>query len=156
MKNIIIQFFFFFLIISCEKHPKNTLNITASLQENVELKENPLLMKPITSSIQPKDSTMSTLYGNDAAFNYAKVHSDADYPEIAVLYEVTWKQKPDEVWFGGNIPKDIYSVEKVSFTNSGPLYERYEGKPLRLTAANNSRDALRKVVILNQRMAVSP
>ena len=156
MKNIIILLFCFFLIISCEKKPESTLNTQASLQQNDELKENPLLMKPITSSIQPKDSTMSTLYGNDIAFDYAKSHPDAYYPENTVLYEVTWKQKPDEVWFGGNIPKDIYSVEKVSFTNSGSLYEKYEGKPLRLIAANNSEDALRKAVIINQRMAVSP
>ncbi len=99
---------------------------------------------------------MSILYGNDIAFDYAKSHPGADYPENIVLYEVTWKQKPDEVWFGGHIPKDIYSVEKVSFTNSGSLYEKYEGKPLRLISAYNSGDALRKVVILKQRMAVSP
>ncbi|WP_042721672.1 hypothetical protein [Flavobacterium sp. B17] len=156
MKNIIILFFCFLLIISCEQNHKNTLNFTASVKENDELKENPLLMKPITTSIQPKDSTMSTLYGNDIAFEYALHHSNSNYPEDAILYEVTWKQKPDDVWFGGNIPKEIYSVEKISFTDSQAAYEKYEGKPLRLTSGNSSTDGLRKETILNQRMAVSP
>lgn len=156
MKNIIIMFFCFLLTISCEQHSKNTLNLTASVQQNDELKENPLLMKPITSSINPENSTMSTFYGNDIAFDYAQHHPDADYPEDAILYEVTWKQKPDEMWFGGNIPKEIYSVEKISFTDSRSVYERYEGKPLRRILGNNTKDQLRKEIILDQRMAVSP
>lgn len=156
MKNIIIPFFCFLLTISCGQHSGNILNLTASVQQNDELKENPLLMKPITSSINPENRTMSTFYGNDIAFNYAQHHSDADYPKDAILYEVTWKQKPDDVWFGGNIPKEIYSVEKISFTDSQPVYERYEGKPLRLISGNPVKDGLRKDIILDQKMAVSP
>ncbi|SDQ98093.1 hypothetical protein SAMN05421664_2966 [Chryseobacterium soldanellicola] len=156
MKNISKALFCFLMIVSCEEHHKNTLNFSASIQENDELKENPLLMKPITTSIQPKDSTMSTLYGNDIAFDYAQHHSDSHYPENAILNEVTWKQKPDEVWFGGNIPKEIYSIERISFINSQSVYERYEGKQLRLISGYNAKDDRRKMVILDQRMAVSP
>lgn len=150
-------FLIFILIISCSEKPKELINMNASIRQSKELKENPLLMHPITSSIQPKDSTMSTLYGNDIAFNYGRSHSDSNYPKGAVLYEVTWKQKPDELWFGGNIPKEIYSVEKISFdTNNSTHYERFEGNPLSVKATDENSNDVRKEMILSQPMAVSP
>lgn len=155
MKNMIL-FFALAIIVSCEQKSKEFLNIQASVQQNDELKENPLLMNPITSSIQPKDSTMSTLYGNEIAFDYAKQHSDFNYPKDAVLYEVTWKQKPDELWFGGNIPKEIYFVEKITFDNDNSVYERFEGKPLKKIQIKEAEEVLRKDFIVNQKMAVSP
>ena len=151
-----ILFFALAIIISCEQKSKEFLNIGASVQQNDELKENPLLMNPITSSIQPKDSTMSTLYGNKIAFNYAKQHSDYKYPKDAVLYEVTWKQKPDELWFGGNIPKEIYSVEKITFNDINSNYERFEGSPLKKIQIKEAEEKLRKDFIISQKMAVSP
>ncbi len=155
MKNMIL-FFALAIIISCEQKSKEFLNIEASVQQNDELKENPLLMNPITSSIQPKDSTMSTLYGNEIAFDYAKQHSDSNYPKNAVLYEVTWKQKPDELWFGGNIPKEIYAVEKITFDNDNSVYERFEGNPLKKIQIKEAEEKLRKDFIIHQKMAVSP
>ncbi len=151
-----ILFFALAIIFSCEQKSKEFLNIGASVQQNDELKENPLLMNPITSSIQPKDSTMSTLYGNEIAFDYAKQHSDSKYPKDAILYEVTWKQKPDELWFGGNIPKEIYSVEKITFDNDNSFYERFEGNPLKKIQIKEVEEKLRKDFIINQKMAVSP
>lgn len=149
-------FWILILIISCNEKPKELINVNASIQQSNELKENPLLMHPITSSIQPKDNTMSTLYGNEIAFNYAKQHSDSKYPKDAVLYEVTWKQKPDEVWFGGNIPKEIYSVEKITFDNDNSVYERFEGKNLKKIKISEGEEKLRKDFIIEQKMAVSP
>ena len=151
-----ILFFALAIIVSCEQKSKKFLNIEASVQQNDELKENPLLMNPITSSIQPKDSTMSTLYGNEIAFDYAKQHSDFNYPKDAVLYEVTWKQKPDELWFGGNIPKEISSVEKITFNNDNYFYEKFEGKPLKKIQIEEAEEKLREDFIINQKMAVSP
>lgn len=151
-----ILFFALAIIFSCEQKSKEFLNIEASVQQNDELKENPLLMNPITSSIQPKDSTVSTLYGNEIAFDYAKQHSDSNYPKNAVLYEVTWKQKSDELWFGGNIPKEIYSVEKITFDNDNSVYQRFEGKLLKKIQIKESEEKLRKDFIINQKMAVSP
>lgn len=151
-----ILFFALAIIFSGEQKSKEFLNIGASVQQNNELKENPLLMNPITSSIQPKDSTMSTLYGNEIAFNYAKQHSDSKYPKNAVLYEVTWKQKPDELWFGGNTPKEIYSVEKISFDNDSSVYERFEGNPLTIKDIDGNLKKIRKEMIVSKKMAVSP
>ena len=157
MKNHIVLFLAFILMVSCEQKSKEFLNVNASVQQNDELSENTLLMKPITSSIQPKDNTMSTLYGNEIAFNYAKENSDSNYPKDAVLYEVTWKQKPDEVWLGGNVPKEIYSVEKIIFNeNHLSVYEKYQGKPLKQVKINEEEGNSRKDFIISQKMAVSP
>ncbi|MEG0929039.1 hypothetical protein [Chryseobacterium sp.] len=147
----------FMLFVSCEKNPENVLNLEASVQQSDELKENPLLMNPITSSIQPKIKTMSTLYGNDIAFDYAKKNFNSNYPQNAVLYEVTWAQQPDELWFGANIPKDIISVEKISYLDKGLItYEMFQGKTLKRVKIDNNDEDLRREAILSQKMAVSP
>lgn len=155
MRPTIILYVCLFLFTSCRK-TDNSLNISASVQNNSVLTENPLLMHPLTASIQPRDSTMSTLYGNDTAFKYAQHHPDAAYPENAVLYEITWKQKPDEVWFGGNIPKEIFSVEKLSVTDNNYVYEKFTGNPLQKVGTGDEEEKLRRHFILSQRLAVSP
>ncbi|SDI11342.1 hypothetical protein [Chryseobacterium jejuense] len=158
MKNYsLFLIFALVLLVSCQKNSENILNLEASIEQSDELKENPLLMKPITSSIQPKIKTMSTLYGNDIAFDYAKTNFSSDYPENAVLYEVTWAQKPDELWFGANIPKSMISVEKISFLDKGLiLYEMFQGKALKRVKTDNKNENLRIDAILSQKMAVSP
>jgi hypothetical protein len=57
----------------------------------------------ITSWIDPKSSTMSTLYGNDQAVDYARTNADQKYPDGALLTLVTWKQMADDHWFGARI-----------------------------------------------------
>nr|WP_315028796.1 hypothetical protein [uncultured Chryseobacterium sp.] len=147
----------FILFISCQKNSEDILNKQASIKQSDELKENPLLMNPITSSIQPKMKRMSTLYGNDIAFNYAKANFNSNYPKNAVLYEVTWAQKPDELWFGANIPKDIISVEKISFHDKGFIrYEMFQGKTLKRVKTDDKNEVLRRDAIRSQAIAVSP
>lgn len=143
-------------LMSCSEKPKELLNTDASIQQSDELKENPLLMHPITSSVQPTDSIMSTLYGNDIAFEYAKRNLAVNYPEGSVLYEVNWKQKPDELWFGANVPKEILSVEKITVDKGFSKYELFEGKTLKKIDNDEAKQNLRKDHILSQRMAVSP
>jgi hypothetical protein len=156
MKTLLKLVFISVIIVSCGQKKTGTLNIPASVQQNDELAENPLLMNAITSSVQPKEGTMSTLYGNEIAFNYAQKNTGANYPPGTVLYEVTWKQKPDEVWLGGNIPKSIYSVERIVFNDSGMIYEKYQGKPLKRITGNIADKDSRKDFIISQKMAVSP
>lgn len=140
---------------SCRSSPKSTLNDGLALHVSHELPGNPLLMAPITSSINTIQNTMSTLYGNDIAFSHAKTKGDTTYPEGAVLYEVTWQQKADSVWFGGNIPKEILSVERIIFHATNlPEYELYAGNPLRKT--NSQNEVQRITFIRSQPMAVSP
>lgn len=158
MKNIlpaIIAFTAIALLNSCKTRPGLGLNEEASVQETDALPENPLLLHAITSGIQPKDSTMFTLYGNDAAFSYAAIHSDNDYPDGAVLYEVTWRQQADEQWAGANVPKAIITIERLEYAANGqPTYTLYQGTPLKKVAAADPGSRL--VIISGQRMAVSP
>ena len=141
-------------MMSCQQNQEH-ININASIQKGDELPENPLLMIPFTSSIQPKNSTMSTLYGNKIAANYARTNPNSNYPEGSILYEVTWKQKPDDVWFGGNIPDEIIKVERVVFQEQNiPSYQLYEGNPLKRIYSKD--DEVRIKAIVSQKMAVSP
>ena len=144
------------VLTACNSQTKTSrLNENASIMETNLLPENPLLEHPLTSSINVKDSTMSTLYGNKIAWDYANLKNDGNYPSGAILYEVTWKQKPDSVWFGANIPKVVKSVESISYPASGaPQYKLYEGQPL--TESTSEKDTARLAIITAQRMAVSP
>ncbi len=56
-----------------------TINQGASLQG--ELPENPLAWRVISSSVDTKGATMSTLYGNDAAVQYARANAQQNYPK---------------------------------------------------------------------------
>jgi hypothetical protein len=114
----------------------------------------------ITSWIDKPSATMSTLYGNDVAVNYARKNSDAAYPAGSQLSLVTWKQTEDPRWFGGNIPANVVSVEQVS-VDAAPekkyAYTRYEGEPAKsvesvAAATPNERAAY----LLDQRAAVMP
>ena len=143
------------LFAACKPKPQIVLNDKASLSSSDQLPENPLLLNPLTTSINTRDSTMSTLYGNDMAFSHAKKQANNFYPKGSLLYEVTWKQRPDSVWFGANIPREIFSVERISFNEQGaPVYEFYHGNPLKKSDSQN--DLERIAFISSQRMAVSP
>src|ERR1700722_7419675 len=62
----------------------------------------PLTGKVITTVVNTRAGTMSTLYGNEAAVKYAR--SGKPYAAGAVLTLVTWSQREDPHWFGGRIP----------------------------------------------------
>lgn len=121
-----------------------------------DLPSNPLQGRVITSWINRKDSTMSTLYGNDVAADYARTNAAKMYPAGSVLSVVTWSQQEDPRWFGAKIPQKVQSVELVAVTGPGVYtYQRYEGSPLKRVedgAAPNDRAAY----ALSQRAAVMP
>jgi hypothetical protein len=123
-----------------------------------ELPSNPLQGKVITSWADKKDATMSTLFGNDVAVQYARTNAERMYPAGSVLSVVTWSQQEDPRWFGGNIPKSTKSVEFVTVTGPGAYtYQRYEGSPLKKVArveGNDPKD--RAAFLLAQRAAVMP
>ena len=157
MKKYTLYFIVLIFLIACNGKSNKVLNTKASVQQNDELAENPLLMHPITSSVQPKDGIMSTLYGNDIAFDFVKKNHSSEYPKGAILYEVNWKQKPDELWFGASVPDEISSVEKVTFKEDNlSEYERFEGKQLKKVNQDSVQTTLRRNFIISQKMAVSP
>lgn len=121
-----------------------------------ELPSNPLKGKVITSWVNKRDATMSTMLGNDVAVQYARTNAERQYPAGSVLSVVTWSQQEDPRWFGGSIPQKTTAVEFVTVTGPGAYsYQRYEGSPLKKVedvAAPNDRAAY----VLSQRAAVMP
>jgi len=149
--------FSLFPLVGCTSKPAaSVINEQATLKG--QLPYNPLAWKAITSSINQRNATMSTLYGNDLAIVYARGNSGHDYPAGSVLALVTWAQREDPHWFGARIPSAPQSVEFVtipSTAGAGPVYERYQGSPLtRVTASDGG--STRVEYLTTQRAAVMP
>jgi hypothetical protein len=103
----------FLSLAGCTSKPAaSTINEQASLTG--QLPYNPLAWKVITSSINQRNATMSTLYGNDIAVRYARINADRSYPAGSVLALVVWAQRDDPHWFGARIPSSVQSVEFVT------------------------------------------
>lgn len=140
-----------------------TVNESASLSaaSASALPANPLRWSIITSSIDPKNSTMSTLYGNDIAVQHARANSKHDYPPGSHIALVTWTRRDDPRYFGARIPDQIKSIEFVFVTElpgeTKFRHEKFEGNPLAKTqsdeSATPSPDA---AALLNLRAAVLP
>lgn len=156
--NILSMVFLYLAICffcGCQGRKPDNLNNGASIMALGDLTENPLLLGVITTSVNLNGKTMSTLYGNKIAVNFAKKNSRKDYPTGAVLYEVTWAQQPDSVWFGAKIPSNLISVEKIKFMKEGePFYTLFQGKPLKKSRNRKASDRILKIV--SQRYAVVP
>jgi hypothetical protein len=137
-----------------------TLNEGAALVG--KLPANPLQWRVVSASLDTTDSTMSTLYGNDAAVQYARTHAEHDYPPGAALSLVTWTQSDDKRWFGARIPNRLKSVEFVfvhTAANGGKSYgyEKYEDSPLKLSIVQEAfTPGDRAAELLSQRAAVLP
>jgi hypothetical protein len=123
-----------------------------------ELPSNPLKGKVITSWVNKHDATMSTMFGNEVAVQYARTNAEMQYPAGAVLSVVTWSQQEDPRWFGGSIPQKTTAVEFVKVTGPGAYsYERYEGSPLKKVTSGEGADPKeRAAYLLAQRAAVMP
>jgi hypothetical protein len=122
---------------------------------------NPLQWKIITSWLNRRDSTMSTLYGNDIAVKYARTNADHNYPTGAVLALVTWAQRDDPHWFGAKIPATVKSVEFLTVAASpnqpSYMYENYQGSPLKKVDPSDTNAVNARVDhLLSQRAAVMP
>ena len=126
---------------------------------------NPVQGKVITSWVDKTDkqhATMSTLYGNDIAVQYARSNAGQNYPVNAVLSLVTWNEQEDPRWFGGNIPQTTKSVEIVTVKPGAGAahydydYQRYEGSPLAKVAVSEFPAKDRTAYLLSQRAAVMP
>jgi len=146
------------LSFGCSSHVDNAqlVNREASLPSSFQF-EAKGLTKVISSSINRKKGTMSTLYGNDQAFQYAHTHADSSYPNGSVLALVTWKQQEDPHWFGANIPGALQSIELVKINATNASYEQFTGAAL--TQSTNTDTALitkRTRYILDEKPAVTP
>ncbi|NUQ29475.1 MAG: hypothetical protein HOQ35_13310 [Acidobacteriaceae bacterium] len=151
MKQLFAAISVVLLLSGCSPNPPKTVypQLNREAEFRGGLSWNPRSGRVITSWINP-GGTMTTLYGDDTAVNYARSHADGAYPAGAKLGAVTWKQQEDARWFGGRIPAQVASVEIVV---AGGPYEKYEGSPL---AAVPGSDAQRAQFLLQQRAAVMP
>jgi hypothetical protein len=151
-------FFFVLLICSCNNNTNlpDNINTRASFPDSGKLSTAGL--KLITSFVNKKAGSMSTLYGNELALQKSKDLNDSLVGGESFTL-VTWKQQPDEHWFGADIPGDLQTVEILKASHGGAdmviNYQRYEGKEFMLnpdTTYNNERIKF----ILTQRAAVMP
>jgi cytochrome P460 len=140
-----------------------TINEGASLSaaQSNALPANPLKWRIITSSIDPQTSTMSTLYGNDTAVQYARSNTKHNYPVGSQLALVTWTRRDDPRYFGARIPDHLKSIEFVSVAElpgeTRFSYEKFEGTPLAQTQSDDSPNPSPSAQsLLNQRAAVLP
>jgi|SRR5579872_2808994 len=150
-------------LLGCSGRPSAaapTLNQEAVLPGGLPM--NPLAWRVITSMADKTSSTMSTLYGNDLAVDYARAHSDRGYPDGSVLALVTWTQQNDPRWFGARIPNRVASVE---FLTVGTLpdghatysYQEFAGATLKQASAEQTAaPSGRALFLLAQRAAVLP
>lgn len=143
---------------SCSSHVDSTqlVNKAASLPASFQF-EAKGLDKVITSSINRKQATMSTLYGNDPAFKHTLTNADSSYPDGSVLALVTWKQQEDQHWYGANIPGELQSIEVVKINGTTTTYEQFSGSTL--TPAANTDTSLvnrRTRYILAEKPIVTP
>jgi hypothetical protein len=135
MKTSPILFAAFVLILSAcnnRKPAQELLNKKAAIPASFNFSKAGL--KVITSSINKKEQTMSTLYGNDLALKTA-ISGSTNYPPGENLTLVTWKQQDDDRWFGARIPGDLLSVEvvKTVTSNTGNAivsYQKFSGHEL--------------------------
>jgi hypothetical protein len=147
---------------SCRGPQAVTASINDAAGINGQLPRNPLGWNVITTSIDRSSSTISTLYGNNIAVQYARSNSQHDYPVGSVLSLVTWKEQEDPRWFGARIPGPVKSVEFVSISGvpanqTSPLYERYEGSPLAKTpTADADFNHARVTYVMSLRASVLP
>ncbi len=140
----------------CSDETRVVTRLNVDAEPGGALPSSPLSSKVITSWVNKQDATMSTMFGNEVAWQYARTNAEMKYPAGAVLSVVTWSQQEDPRWFGGKIPQNAKTVELITVV--GPekyLYQRYEGSPLKrvaMDAAPNDRAAY----LLSQRAAVMP
>ena len=92
--------------------------------------KHPLMGKVITTLVDTKQGTMSTLYGNDLAVKAARM--GRSYCPGGFYTLVTWSQRDDPHWFGGRIPNALARVETVEYTAGGEVHSNvYQGTPLK-------------------------
>jgi len=160
MKNSHILFAASILILSAcnnRKPAEELLNKKAAIPTSFNFSKAGL--KVITSSINKKEQTMSTLYGNDLALKTA-ISGSKSYLPGENLTLVTWKQQDDDRWFGAKIPGDLLSVEVIKTINSSTEgivtnYQRFAGKEL-VADTDTAHQQERISYIFSQKPSVMP
>ncbi len=145
------------LFSSCTHRQQEYANKQASILNLGSLPENPLLLTPMATLTNRSNNTMSMLYGNSIAVQHARQQGTDMDPPGSLLYKVTWQAKPDSLWFGATIPKQVRLVERVMVNNRAmPVYTAYKGSALAQTKGREEDAGTTAENILQLKMAVSP
>lgn len=137
--------------------PAGQLNEAASLPTSFDF--NKLGLRVLSSSVNHRQATMATLYGNDLARQAALGGTGAAQPG-EVLALVTWRQQADPNWFGARIPGKLQSLELLrtalgSTDRPAVTYHCFTGKNLTLRA-DTLHQQERIAYLLAQKPAVMP
>lgn len=89
-------------------------NTRATIPKNAGF--DPSNYKVMSTLIDKKAGTMSTLYANDIAMRAARSGRLRGARGLAMAL-VTWKQQENPYWYGNNIPGELLSVEMLSSDN---------------------------------------
>lgn len=157
MKNNIYLFLTIAVLYLFGCNPKNGLGLNENASVNCleDLPENPLLLNAVTTSIHQKDSSITVLYGNELAYNYAKINGDGNYPAGSVLYSVTWQLQEDKQWFGANIPENIRTIERIEFWDNNKInYNSFNLKGIEDVNPDHVHERIDQ--IKGMQMAISP
>jgi len=93
------------VIVSCKQHVRPVLAPEYLHYEND--------MRVITSVINNRDSTISVIYGNDLALDFAK-NRQANHLAGEKYVMVTSRQKPMPHWYGTSMNEGVERVEYVT------------------------------------------
>jgi hypothetical protein len=144
---------------ACSQHkvPAGQLNEAASLPASFDFSK--LGLRVLTSSVNRRQATTATLYGNDQARQAALGGTGAAQPG-EVLALLTWRQQADPNWFGARIPGALQSLELLRTIpgdagHSVVTYQCFAGKNLTLQA-DTLHQQERIAYLLAQRPAVLP
>jgi hypothetical protein len=146
----------------CSPAPVNhagELNAAASLPASFDFEAQGLHV--VSSLINKKQGTMSTLYGNAAGRAHATAAPAGAYPAGLVLALVTWRQQPDPRWYGAKIPANLQTVELVktvpAAASPAVRYQLFRGPDLQpATPADTLQQSQRAAYILAQQASVIP
>lgn len=112
-------------------------------------------LKVITTSVNEKAGTMSTLYGNESALNYS-IRGTGNYAAGELFKLVTFEQQAHGFWYGSKINGALKQVETVKIMEEGiPVYHiEYYGSD-EATQVRPDQNARIKF-ILNHKASVFP
>jgi hypothetical protein len=131
MKNIILILMVSLIsLTACSK--KN--NVTNDGFSRVVFNPGPL--KFISNSLNPKNETMSALYGNEKALE--SLSKENQTPEAgSVMKLVTWKYHDNPQYTGGTITGELVSIETVQADSAGNISYDLKNDQPKITLSNN-------------------
>ncbi|QNK61565.1 hypothetical protein H7F33_13480 [Pedobacter sp. PAMC26386] len=159
MKKTILFICITLLFVSCQEKLKENRNDKASIPESFGFEA--MKLKTITTFIDSKAQTTSTLFGNQEAYETMK-NTSAQVDGVKKLILVSWKLEEDPKWFGAMVPGGLLSIEELAssnfFNTDLPIqYDKLEGRSLKKNGTISAWEKQNRInLILSLKPAVAP